>query len=133
MKVYKSKIDWYFFLPLSYPVFLCVQSFFTANYLMGAITLIILFIVGLMLQKTEYFISETELKIQSGFLVNEKIAISNIRKIEKTKSILSAPALSMDRIMVRYNKFDEIVISPKEKQEFITHLLSINPNIEILL
>ncbi|MBM6499892.1 PH domain-containing protein [Flavobacterium macrobrachii] len=29
------------------------------------------------------------------------------------------------------NKFDEIYISPKEKQLFIDEMLKINPNIEI--
>jgi hypothetical protein len=65
------------------------------------------------------------------FIVNDRIDISKIRKIEKTSSILSSPALSLDRIAVRYNKFDEVYISPKEKQNFLNDLLQINPNIEV--
>jgi hypothetical protein len=67
------------------------------------------------------------------FIVNEKIDIEKIRKIEKTSSILSSPALSMDRIAVKYNKFDEIYISPKEKQLFVDELLLINPTIEVAI
>ncbi|CAM3519698.1 hypothetical protein FSS13T_08570 [Flavobacterium saliperosum S13] len=131
MKVYKSKVDWFFFLPLSYPIFLCVKGFITGSYLMSAITLIILVLIGLMIQKTEYTISENTLNVKSGFLVNKKIDVKTIRKIENTKSIISAPALSRDRILLIYNKFDDIEISPKDKEEFIKHLLVINPNIEV--
>ena len=67
------------------------------------------------------------------FIVNAKIEISTIRKIEKSNSILSSPALSMDRIAVRYNKYDEIYLSPKEKQLFIDELVKRNSAIEILI
>ena len=65
------------------------------------------------------------------FIVNERIDISKIRKIEKTNSILSSPALSLDRIAIKFNKFDEVYISPKEKQAFVDELLNVNPDIEI--
>lgn len=133
MKVYKSKVDWLFFLPLAYPIFLCVKGFFTGSYLISAITLIILVLIGLMIQKTEYTISENTLNVKSGFLVNKKIDAKTIRKIENSKSIISAPALSRDRILLRYNRFDDILISPKEKEQFVKHLLTINPDIEVKL
>ena len=37
----------------------------------------------------------------------------------------------MDRIRINYNKYDEIFISPKEKQHFINQLLEINPDIQV--
>lgn len=133
MKVYKSKVDWFFFLPLAYPIFLCVSGFIRGSYLISATTLIILVLIGLMIQKTEYTISEDMLHVKSGFLVNKKIDVKTIRKIEHSKSIISAPALSRDRLLLIYNKFDDILISPNEKQEFIDELLKINPNIEVKL
>lgn len=133
MKVFKSKVDWFFFLPLAYPIFLCVSGFIRESYLISATTLIILGLIGLMIQKTEYTISEGMLHVKSGFLVNKKIDVKTIRKIEHSKSIISAPALSRDRLLLIYNKFDDILISPNEKQEFIDELLKINPNIEVKL
>ena len=65
------------------------------------------------------------------FIVNDKIEILKIRKIEKTNSILSSPALSLDRIAIFYNKYDEVYISPKDRDNFIKDLLEINPTIEI--
>ena len=41
--------------------------------------------------------------------------------------------MSLDRIAIVYNKFDEVLLSPKERDEFINELLKINPNIEIKL
>lgn len=62
-----------------------------------------------------------------------KIEIKNIRKIYKTRNLLSSPALSIDRIAIVYNKYDEILISPKDKVQFVEDLLKINPDIEIKL
>jgi hypothetical protein len=62
---------------------------------------------------------------------NTKIEIKSIRKIYRTNNPLSSPALSLDRLAIVYNKFDEILISPKERNEFIDELLKINPSIEI--
>lgn len=41
------------------------------------------------------------------------------------------PAISLDRIEIRCGKFNSVIISPKQKVEFINHLKSINPNIEL--
>jgi len=43
-----------------------------------------------------------------------------------TNSILSAPALSFDRIEIFYNRFDSIVISPGDNAAFIADLKEIN-------
>jgi hypothetical protein len=72
-------------------------------------------------------------KIEGENLIiwHTKIEISTIRKIYRTNNPLSSPALSLDRIAIVYNKFDEILISPKERNEFINELLKINPSIEV--
>ena len=57
------------------------------------------------------------------------IDISTIKSIEPTHTILSAPASSFDRLRISYNKYDEVIVSPRRKEEFIRHLLSINPDI----
>ncbi len=92
---------------------------------------IIIFFVWITSYSTKYIVEGNQLIIKCMFIVNERIDIAKIRKIEKTNSILSSPALSLDRIAVRYNKFDEVYISPKEKQSFLNDLLQINPNIEV--
>lgn len=63
---------------------------------------------------------------------SKKIDINQITTIRHSKSILSAPALSLERLEINTNKFDTILISPKEKELFMETLLSIQPNITIV-
>jgi PP-loop superfamily ATP-utilizing enzyme len=132
MKVFKSKIDWWFGLILVYPIFMSIKNILEDEWI-GLIGLAV--VVGLILvfsKTTRYIIKENQLIIKSTWIVNEKIDISKITKIEKSNSVLSSPALSLDRIRIRYNKFDEVLISPKEKKEFINEVLKINPKIEVI-
>lgn len=133
MKVFKSKIDWWFGLFLVYPIFLSIKNILEGK-LYGLIGLSV--IVGLILifsKTTRYIINENQLTVKSTWIVNERIDISKITKIEKSNSVLSSPALSLDRLRIRYNKYDEVLISPKEKKAFIDELLKVNPNIQIMV
>jgi hypothetical protein len=130
MKIYKSKVDWWLGLVLVYPIFRSVASIIEGEWIgYIGIALCLLFIVFIS-KSTRYIISENHLIVKCMFIVNDKIEISKIRKIEKTNSILSSPALSLDRIAIKFNKYDEVYISPKERQAFIDDLLKINPEIE---
>jgi hypothetical protein len=133
MSVFKSKIDWWLGLPLLYPIFLSVSSMIEGKWIGYLGISIIIFLIVFVSKTTRYIINENHLIVKSMFIVNEKIEINKIRKMEKTNSILSSPALSLDRIAIRYNKFDEVYISPKEKQLFVEELLKINPEIEVAL
>ena len=88
--------------------------------------------MGLFLN-TYYDVSNKVLKISSGGFYKLNIPISKIIKISETISILSSPASSLDRLEIIYNKYDRVMISPKNKSEFISKLLKINPNIEVKL
>lgn len=131
MKIYKSKVDWWLGLVLVYPIFRSVASIIEGDWIgyLG-IVLCLLFIVFIS-KSTRYIITENQLIVKCMFIVNDKIEISKIRKIEKTNSILSSPALSLDRIAIKFNKYDEVYISPKERQNFLNDLLQINPSIEV--
>ena len=76
----------------------------------------------------KYEINESQLIIHQA-LGKMVIDINTIKSIEPTHTILSAPASSLDRLRINYNKYDDIVISPRRKEEFIRQLQSINPNI----
>jgi hypothetical protein len=131
MKIFKSKIDWWFGLILVYPIFLSLKAMLEGEWI-GLLGLV--GVVGFILilsKTTQYIINENQLIVKSSWIVNERIDISKITKIEKSNSILSSPALSLDRLLVRYNKYDEVLISPRDKTEFIDELLKINPAIEI--
>ena len=92
-------------------------------------TVVFTFIVHLFLN-TVYSIENTSLKIRCGVFSYRPIDINLIKEISKTKSIISSPAPSFDRILIKYGKFDELIISPKDKINFINDLMKVNPNIK---
>ena len=95
------------------------------------IILLLHFLLLFMLANIKYEITESQLIIDQslGKWGKEVIDISTIKSIEPTHTILSAPASSLDRLRISYNKYDEVVISPRRKEEFIRQLQSINPQI----
>lgn len=132
-KVYKSGIS-YWLLSI---LLIVLSTISILLYLDGApwyALLLVFALFAFILQlfvNTYYIIEEDVLKIRSGFLYKLNVDIHQIKKIEETNSPLSSPAASFDRIEIIYNKFDSVIISPKEKQLFIQDILQINPTIEI--
>lgn len=130
VKLYKSKIDSAIAI-FTVSIFLLVG--FTIlktdelNYF-GIIfyVLTLLFIVHVSMTTNYFIVDEKELIIKSSFLVNIKIDIKTITCIEETKSLISSPALSTDRLKIFYNKYDSVIISPKNKIDFIKDLKSVN-------
>ena len=134
MTVYKSKIDFLIFIPLF--LILCIPAVTTAEEKMWGGFMIVLGVIIFflhLLSSTEYSITNTTLIVRCSFLINTKIDINSINKITETNTVLSAPAASLDRIEILYNKYDAVIISPKEKSKFIEALKQINPEIEVVL
>jgi hypothetical protein len=129
MKVYRSKIDWWLiiiiFIVFCYPM---IEGILTKDYIMFSISFGVLSLVFLMFKSIKYKIDGEQLQIWWT-----KIDINSIKKIYSTHNPLSSPALSLDRIAVVYNKYDEVLISPKEREDFIREVLKINPNIVVEL
>lgn len=101
--------------------------------LMGVfVPLVIVFgFIVYMLFKTEYIIEKNQLKIRMRPFSYKSVDINKMKDISKTRSVLSSPAASFDRIKIKYGKYEEVIISPKDKSNFIADLTSINPNIKI--
>ena len=76
----------------------------------GAILLLLMFF------SVNYSLSNDELLVSYGFST-QSISLEDIAQITPTSSTLSAPALSLDRIEIRYEG-GSIVISPKDKDRF---------------
>ena len=74
------------------------------------------------------------------FFIHTAYPIDKIKEIRKTKSILSAPATSLtNRLAVTFTERKvlkssmPLMISPLRVEEFISHILSINPDIMVNL
>lgn len=95
------------------------------------INLMVLVFIFYLLLNTYYVISGNFLVVKSGFIVNKKIDINTIVIVSETNNIISAPAASFDRLNIVYKQHNSILISPRDKIEFIDHLKRINSEIEI--
>jgi hypothetical protein len=128
MKIYRSKIDWWLMLivygAFVYPV---VDGIRMKQYILSLVFVGIILLISFLFYNTRYTIEGENLLIW-----RTKIDINSIRKVYKTRNPLSSPALSLDRLAIVYNKFDEVLISPVERDDFIQELLKINPNIVVL-
>ena len=80
---------------------------------------------------TRYVIQQNDLQICCGMFFKSHISISTIDSITRTKSLESAPAVSLNRIKVCYGKRKYVIISPRHENEFIKILTKHNPDIEI--
>lgn len=72
---------------------------------------------------------QATLKVTAGPLFNTVIDINTIKRVEESNSLLSAPAMSMKRLEIIYNKFDSLLVSPKDKEGFVAALQEVNPEI----
>ena len=116
-----------FFGPLIYDL---VNGRSVQFFLIPALIMLLVFLFVLHLFfGTVYAIEDNILKIKSGFFKFKPIPVDEIKEISKTSIILSSPAPSFDRILIKYGKFDKIILSPKDKYVFARDLTQINPKI----
>lgn len=136
-KVYKSKVaKWYLWFCIGMTIavigsiYLCYQSTWVLLIDVVFMGIALLMIYDILLH-TDYTISGERLHIRCGFLFRMNLPISKISEITHKSTILSSPALSAKRIGLRYGKKNWVFVSPKNQEEFISALRSINPEIQI--
>jgi len=129
---YKSKIDWWFHIIAAVFILTNIWSlimFFSNGgiervdrFSFGVTAFLFLlcnaFIIPLWLN-TYYVIKDDELYIKCGYMKPKTIPYNTIKSINESRSPLASAGLSLDRIEIKYNKHDIILISPVNKQEFI--------------
>lgn len=81
---------------------------------------------------TNYTLTQEKIKINSG-PVKFNMRIENISEIivHTTLWVGWKPATAMNGIIIKYNRFDEIYISPKTNEIFVREILKINPKIKV--
>jgi hypothetical protein len=135
-KKYTSKVSYgllavvfiVFFSPL---ILNMVKDGINMNLILVGLFLVIIFgLITHMFFTTEYTIEENKINIKCGFFKYKPIDISDVREITKSNNIISSPAASFDRIEIKYGKFEELIISPKNKFEFAQYFTNLNPKIK---
>ncbi|WP_428231691.1 PH domain-containing protein [Flavobacterium sp.] len=132
MEKFKSKIDLWFilFLVLIFGAML-VRLVYDQLWMGFAFILLTVVFIVYMFSNTLYTIENEKLFIKCGLFFNVCIEIQKIKRVSESYNIISSPALSFDRLEILYNKFDTILISPKDKMRFIEAIQKRNPEVEI--
>jgi len=134
MTTYKSKIGFEIVIPIT--LILAGTGILMAYekvWLGLALIFLISAFIAHMFLTTYYKIDNITLLVKCGFFFDRSFSIYTIKEIKETKNFISSPAASLDRLLITYNKYDTVVVSPKEKSAFISHLTRINPNIKVTL
>jgi hypothetical protein len=79
---------------------------------------------------TYYVLDESSLIIRFGPF-KKTVPLKEIRSVKKTSNPLSSPALSLQRLEIRYGRYDYVLISPKDRDEFMKLLAKKCPNASI--
>jgi hypothetical protein len=114
---YRSKIDWWIGALLILAPFLpAVTAFFAHSLLPLVGSAFILALYGLLFP-IWYETSEERLVIHAG-LIKTKLPYSEIHSLRPSRSALSSPALSLDRLEISYGNGSRVLISPEDKAGF---------------
>lgn len=128
---FKSKNDLWIGLLVWLPItFFTVYSLFREGLIIKIIMISTFLFLAWLWAGTEYYISERILKIKSGPFA-EDIPIKDILSIRSTRNAISSPALSLDRLQIRYAYGKVVLISPKDKERFIEEILKKNSDIAV--
>lgn len=113
---------------IAYRVFILNYNFILIDLVLIIISALLLW----MMLNTNYELTATELKYKSGF-IKGKIEINRIREVKKGKTLWAGfkPATARNGLIIKYDKYEEIYISPKTNELFIKKLLEINKSIKI--
>ncbi len=98
------------------------------NLLVLAVILLLLWIYF----DTSYVVTKEYLFYKSG-PIRGKINIADIREVEANKTLYVGikPALARKGLIIKYNQYDEIYISPNNNESFIKKLLELNGEIKV--
>ena len=104
-------------------------------YIFDTIMITIVLALVWILLDTKYLLKENKIFYNSGPF-RGSIAIDSIKKITHHSGIIVPvtfkPALNTKGLIIHYNSFDDIYISPKQEDLFLEELLKVNPNIEVI-
>jgi membrane protein YdbS with pleckstrin-like domain len=81
---------------------------------------------------TYYVLDESNLVIKYGPF-KKIIPLNTIKSVKKTMNPLSSPALSLKRLEIIYGQYNMVLISPKDRDEFMKILSKHCPQAEIRL
>ena len=105
------------------------QAVIQERYILAALFTVPIALVAWIFATTRYSITPSDLAIRCAFLTS-RIPLHSITKVQPTRTALSAPALSLDRLEVTHDA-GIAVISPANTDRFLAEIRARCPRAEI--
>lgn len=128
MKRFSSKIDWLIQFALIVaiagallPVILEPAPERTEYWMMVAMGGAVSVLIVWLLAGTHYTIDGNHLIVKAGPF-GWQIRISEVESVTAARTLLSGPALSLDRLIIRYSGGKRLIVSPDDKHQFAAAL-----------
>jgi uncharacterized membrane protein YdbT with pleckstrin-like domain len=124
---YPSKVDWWLGVILGIAPLSClvIAAAVPGNERWIALisTAVLLAIYAGRVFPMRYAITDEHVIVRHG-LVRQKIPLAKITSVRPTRSLLSSPALSLDRLDIKFGEgmFGSALLSPADKQGFLAEL-----------
>ena len=137
---YNSRWDSSTWLIIAITMVCCVIPCFLDDGIVPIIICSMMLVFIIVAFRSVYYKIDGDRLVVYQFFIHTAYPIDKIKEIRKTKSILSAPATSLtNRLAVTFTERKvlkssmPLIISPVRREEFISHILSINPDIMVNL
>ena len=135
---FSSKIDLWLWTTLVLTLSACVFAVWTVGVrgsamAIAAVLAVCVLALGLpvwIVLGTRYEFAEHDLLICSGPF-RWRVPLEQVRAVAPSRSVLSAPALSLDRLRIAYGRVGSILISPRDKLQFLSELQRRCPGIDV--
>lgn len=123
--VFKSAVDWWYYVVIVavaivvlFAISPPIRSGHLSVALGGAIVLLSLGLPLWLLFTTSYRVDAQSLSVKSGPF-SWTIPLAEIQSVEPSRSSISSPALSLDRLRIRYGNGKSILVSPADRENFL--------------
>ena len=119
---YPSKVDsWVGIVLVLVPVGILLEAVFLRSIVVAVVAASVPVLYGLAVFPTNYTIGPDALTVRSG-VIRTSIPYREIRQVRASRSWLSAPALSLDRLEIAYGNSRTTLISPRDRTVFLQNL-----------
>ena len=131
-KTYPSAISWWLWIPIySLIIGKGVIVGLEGNTLNCVFHLSIAVIIYFLVMRMRYVLSNDQLKIYIGPFLYSTIELISIYNMMLSYSPMSAPASSLKRLAIYYGQSGYVLISPKNREEFMDEVWKRKTQLEI--
>ncbi len=131
-RVFKSEIGWWYHLLIFVMIVLCIVSILSRHVAMIIASLLSSAFISHVFFNTYYVVTaEGVLELYCSFFPKKKINIAEIEALQPSILPVSSYALSLNRLIIWKDGKMWMLISPKNRKEFVNLLLKYNPEITL--